>query len=169
MSTIVFRSRCRARLDRNVVSIERECSRAVLPVRATMWSFTSATHIARRPHGENFQRAEAFVIGDLDKIVGAKDVAAKVNALGYFDAVIHNAAVGYRVPQRVTADGLPHLFAINTLSAYILTASIARPKRLLYFSSGCNFMLELTSMTFFGRSVAGTAQRHMRRASCTTP
>ena len=81
-------------------------------------------------------RAEAVVIGDLETIAGAKDVAAQVNRLGSFDAVIHNAAVGYRESHRVTADGLPHLFAINTLSAYILTALIERPKRLVYLSSG---------------------------------
>jgi len=34
--------------------------------------------------------------------------AVQVNALGRFDAVIHNAAVGYREGQRVTSDGLPH-------------------------------------------------------------
>jgi NAD(P)-dependent dehydrogenase (short-subunit alcohol dehydrogenase family) len=50
--------------------------------------------------------------------------------------VIHNAAVGYREGHRVTSDGLPHVFAINTLSAYILTALIKRPKRLVYLSSG---------------------------------
>jgi NAD(P)-dependent dehydrogenase (short-subunit alcohol dehydrogenase family) len=76
------------------------------------------------------------VIGDLETIAGAKDLAAKVNALGRFDAVIHNAAVGYREAHRVTSDGLPHVFAINTLSAYILTALIERPKRLVYLSSG---------------------------------
>jgi len=81
-------------------------------------------------------RAEAVVAGDIETIAGAKDVAAQVNALGQFDAVIHNAAVGYREGQRVTADGLPHVFAINTLSAYILTALIERPKRLVYLSSG---------------------------------
>ena len=37
---------------------------------------------------------------------------------------------------RVTADGLPHVFAINTLAPYILTALIERPKRLVYLSSG---------------------------------
>jgi NAD(P)-dependent dehydrogenase (short-subunit alcohol dehydrogenase family) len=80
--------------------------------------------------------AEAIVAGDIETIAGAKEVAAQVNALGHFDAVIHNAAVGYREGQRVTADGLPHVFAINTLSAYILTALIERPKRLVYLSSG---------------------------------
>src|SRR6201999_3017876 len=81
-------------------------------------------------------KAEAVVIGDIETIAGAKDVAAQINALGRFDAVIHNAAVGYREGHRVTADGLPHVFAINTLAAYILTVSIERPKRLVYLSSG---------------------------------
>jgi len=80
--------------------------------------------------------AEAIVEGDLDTIAGAKQVAARVNDLGRFDAVIHNAAVGYREGQHRTADGLPHVFAINTLSAYILTALIERPQRLVYLSSG---------------------------------
>jgi NAD(P)-dependent dehydrogenase (short-subunit alcohol dehydrogenase family) len=80
--------------------------------------------------------AEAVVIGDLETIAGATNVAAGVNALGRFDAVIHNAAVGYRERHRATADGLPHVFAINTLAAYILTALIERPKRLIYLSSG---------------------------------
>ena len=80
--------------------------------------------------------AEAVIAGDLETIAGAKNVAAGVNALGRFDAVIHNAAVGYRERHRVTADGLPHVFAINTLAPYILTALIERPKRLIYLSSG---------------------------------
>jgi NAD(P)-dependent dehydrogenase (short-subunit alcohol dehydrogenase family) len=81
-------------------------------------------------------KAEAIVVGDVETIAGAKDVADQVNALGRFDAVIHNAAVGYRESHRITADGLPHVFAINTLSAYLLTALIERPKRLVYLSSG---------------------------------
>jgi NAD(P)-dependent dehydrogenase (short-subunit alcohol dehydrogenase family) len=81
-------------------------------------------------------KTQAVVIGDVETIAGAKDIAAQVNALGRFDAVIHNAAVGYREAYRVTADGLPHVFAINTLSAYILTALIERPKRFVYLSSG---------------------------------
>lgn len=97
-------------------------------------------------HARNAKRAqdilralpqtEAVVIGDVETVAGAKDIAAQVNALGRFDAVIHNAAVGYREDHRTTSDGLPHVFAINTLSAYILTALIERPKRLVYLSSG---------------------------------
>ncbi|MFB2567733.1 SDR family oxidoreductase, partial [Rhizobium sp. IMFF44] len=81
-------------------------------------------------------KAEAIVIGDIETIAGAKNVAAEVNKLGRFDAVIHNAAVGYREAHRLTSDGLPHVFAINTLSAYILTALVEPPKRLVYLSSG---------------------------------
>ena len=77
-------------------------------------------------------QAEAVVIGDLATIAGAKDVARQVNALGRFDAVIHNAAVGYREGHRVTPDGLPHVFAVNTLAPYILTALIEKPRRLVY-------------------------------------
>ncbi len=80
-------------------------------------------------------QAEAVVVGDLETIAGAKDVAVQVNALGHFNAVIHNAAVGYREDHHVTSDGLAHVFAINTLSAYILTALIERPERLVYLSS----------------------------------
>ena len=83
-----------------------------------------------------FPKAEAIVIGDLESIAGAKQVATQVNTLGQFDAVIHNAAVGYREGHQVSADGLAHVFAINTLAAYILTALIERPKRLIYLTSG---------------------------------
>ena len=81
--------------------------------------------------------ADAVVIGDLSSIRQTRGVADQVNALGAFDAVIHNAAVGYREGRRVqTEDGLPHVFAINTLAPYILTALIHKPKRLVYLSSG---------------------------------
>jgi NAD(P)-dependent dehydrogenase (short-subunit alcohol dehydrogenase family) len=86
--------------------------------------------------------AEAVVEGDLDTIAGAKAVAERINELGRFDAVIHNAAVGYRERYSLTRDGLPHVFAINTLAAYILTALIERPKRLVYLSSGMHHHVE---------------------------
>ena len=85
---------------------------------------------------QELPQAEAIVVGDVETIAGARNVAAEVNALGHFDALIHNAAVGYREGHRITADGLPHVFAINTLAAFILTALIERPKRLVFLSSG---------------------------------
>jgi NAD(P)-dependent dehydrogenase (short-subunit alcohol dehydrogenase family) len=81
--------------------------------------------------------AEAVLLADLSSIRQTKNLANQVNALGAFDAVIHNAGVGYRSAQRVkTEDGLPLEFAVNTLAPYILTALIPRPKRLVYLSSG---------------------------------
>jgi NAD(P)-dependent dehydrogenase (short-subunit alcohol dehydrogenase family) len=81
--------------------------------------------------------AETVVIGDLASLTQTRNLAAQVNALGDFDAIIHNAAVGYREPHRIkTEDGLPHVFAINTLAPYVLTALIKKPKRLIYLSSG---------------------------------
>lgn len=81
--------------------------------------------------------AETAVIGDLSSIEATCGVAEQVNGLGAFDAVIHNAGIGYRERRRGdTVDGLPSVFAINTLAPYILTMRINRPKRLIYVSSG---------------------------------
>src|ERR1700678_2782902 len=81
-------------------------------------------------------QAQAVVIGDLSSIAQTRSVAEQVNALGTFDAVIHNAAVGYREAQRVeTVDGLSHVFAVNTIAPYVLTGLIEKPKRLIYLSS----------------------------------
>lgn len=81
--------------------------------------------------------AEAVLIGDLSSIAQTRRLAEQVNALGAFDAVIHNAGAGYRESARgSTEDGLPPVFAVNTLAAHILTALIAKPKRLVYLSSG---------------------------------
>jgi NAD(P)-dependent dehydrogenase (short-subunit alcohol dehydrogenase family) len=84
----------------------------------------------------NVPEAEAVVIGDLGTIAQTRKVAEQVNALGVFDAIIHNAAVSHKEPKRIeTEDGLSHVFAVNTLAPYILTALIAKPKRLVYLSS----------------------------------
>jgi NAD(P)-dependent dehydrogenase (short-subunit alcohol dehydrogenase family) len=81
--------------------------------------------------------AETAVVGDLASIQATREVAAQVNRLGTFDAVIHNAGIGYRESRRAaTVDGLPNVFAVNSLAPYILTALIHKPKRLVYVSSG---------------------------------
>jgi len=77
------------------------------------------------------------VSGDLSTSAGARTVAQAVNKLGRFDAVIHNAGIGYRGTRRVeTVPGVPDVFAVNVLAPYILTALIERPARLIYVSSG---------------------------------
>ena len=80
--------------------------------------------------------AAGLVAGDLRSLAGMRSAADKANAFGRFDAVIHNAAVGYKEPRRVeTEDGLPEVFAVNTLAPYVLTALMERPARLVYLSS----------------------------------
>lgn len=94
---------------------------------------------AARAHDarEAMPEAEAVVIGDLSRIEAMRDVAEQANTLGRFDAVIHNAGIGYREPRRIeTVDGLPQVFAINVLAPYVLTALIEKPRRLVYLSSG---------------------------------
>jgi NAD(P)-dependent dehydrogenase (short-subunit alcohol dehydrogenase family) len=81
--------------------------------------------------------AEEAVTGDLSSIAETKAIAEQVNALGAFDAIIHNAGIGYRERERgSTVDGLPRVLAINTLAPYILTSLIHKPQRLVYLSSG---------------------------------
>ncbi len=80
---------------------------------------------------------EAVVTGDLGSAEQTASVADQVNALGRFDAVIHNAGIGYREPRRIeTVDGLSELFTVNVLAPYLLTALMTRPDRLVYLSSG---------------------------------
>jgi NAD(P)-dependent dehydrogenase (short-subunit alcohol dehydrogenase family) len=80
--------------------------------------------------------AKQIVIGDLETMAGATDVAAQVNQTGECDAVIHNAGIYSSGDGRLTRDGLPATFAVNTLAPYVLTALIQQPKRLVYLSSG---------------------------------
>ena len=80
--------------------------------------------------------AEAILTGDLSSIEETKELASQINKLGDFDAVIHNAAV-FQVPAgKLTCDGLPLLFAVNSLAPYILTCLVKQPRRLIYLSSG---------------------------------
>lgn len=72
--------------------------------------------------------AENVVTADLSNIDDTKQLASKVNGLGKFDAVIHNAGVYHA--------SSPEIFAVNTLAPYILTCLVERPRRLIYLSSG---------------------------------
>ena len=79
--------------------------------------------------------ASAVVIGDLSSIAEIREVADQANRLGPFDAVIHNAGVGALERRVETVDGLVHIFAINVLAPYLLTALIEPRRRLVYLSS----------------------------------
>jgi NAD(P)-dependent dehydrogenase (short-subunit alcohol dehydrogenase family) len=81
--------------------------------------------------------AERVVVGDLSSLAGTRQVADQANASGRYDAVIHNAAVGYQEARRIeTVDGIEQVFAVNVLAPYVLTALITPPRRLVYLSSG---------------------------------
>src|ERR1700678_1127182 len=80
--------------------------------------------------------ADGIVIGVLSSRAAIGRVAEEANATGPFDAIIHNAGVGYREPRVETADGLEHVFAVNVLAPYLLTALVTPPRRLVYLSSG---------------------------------
>jgi NAD(P)-dependent dehydrogenase (short-subunit alcohol dehydrogenase family) len=82
-------------------------------------------------------QADGVLVGDLSSLAGMRQVAEQANAAGRYDAVIHNAGIGYREPRRIgTGDGLAHVFEVNVLAPYLLTALIERPGRLVYLSSG---------------------------------
>ena len=71
--------------------------------------------------------AEKVLTADLANPEETKKLAAEVNALGSFDAVIHNAGV-HQASDEV-------ILAVNTLAPYILTCLIQKPRRLIYMSS----------------------------------
>jgi NAD(P)-dependent dehydrogenase (short-subunit alcohol dehydrogenase family) len=77
------------------------------------------------------------VTGDLASLEQTRSVAEQANHIGRHDAVIHNAGIGFRRPVRETSvDGHELTFAVNVLAAYVLTALVDRPARLIYLSSG---------------------------------
>lgn len=76
----------------------------------------------------NVPAAEKVLIADLSNLADTKKLAAEVNEMGRFNAIIHNAGV-YRESDSLT-------FAVNSLAPYILTCLIQKPERLIYLSSG---------------------------------
>jgi NAD(P)-dependent dehydrogenase (short-subunit alcohol dehydrogenase family) len=63
--------------------------------------------------------------GDLSRLDETKLVAKRANAIGRFDAVIHNAGV-FRGPD---------VLAVNAVAPFVLTAVMTRPARSIYLSS----------------------------------
>lgn len=87
-------------------------------------------------------KADDVLIGDLRSISETKKLAADANSRGPFDAIIHNAGIGYgsTSSREITADNISAVFAVNTLAPYILTCLMDRPKaRLLYMSSDSHY------------------------------
>ncbi len=129
-------------------------------------------------HGRNQNRADealskvpgalTAVVGDPANIAETKSLADQVNELGPFDVVIHNAGV-YHDPRGIrTVDGLPQIFAVNSLAPYILTCLIRRPKRLVYTSSGLHRSDDASLNDVTGVAGHGRNRAPMLIRSCTT-
>lgn len=81
-------------------------------------------------------KAAGVLVADVATLAAMRALADHANALGRFDAVIHNVAIGYREKRRIeTEDGLSQLWAVNVLAPYLLTALMHRPARIVYLSS----------------------------------
>lgn len=88
-------------------------------------------------HARNQERKEEVLknnpdfkdvfVADLSDVQQSIALAKEVNAVGKFDAIIHNAGV-------YTASG-EAIFAVNVLAPYILSCLIEKPQRLIYVSS----------------------------------
>lgn len=97
-------------------------------------------------HARNAQRAqdaqkacpgaEGVLIADLSSTEATKQLAEELNSKGPWDAIIHNAGVMRISSSSKGPEGLPTLFATNTLAPYILTCLVSPPaKRLVFLSS----------------------------------
>ena len=97
-------------------------------------------------HARNHERAkvaEAAVpgaagvaVGDVSSLAQTRTLAAAAAALCPYDVVIHNVGVGSAAQRVVTGDGLEHIFQVNVVTPYLLTALMPRPARLVYLTSG---------------------------------
>jgi NAD(P)-dependent dehydrogenase (short-subunit alcohol dehydrogenase family) len=76
---------------------------------------------------EGVPGAEDVLTGDLASMEETKQLAADANALGRFDAVIHNAGIDRGSGKEI--------LAVNTLAPYILTCLMQKPQRLIYLGS----------------------------------
>ena len=96
--------------------------------------------------------AKKVLIADLSSMEETKMLAAEVNSIGDFDAVIHNAGVYNKMSgHTINRDFQQMMVSINTLAPYILTCLIQKPKRLIYLQFG---------HAFAGRSATGDSDQH---------
>jgi NAD(P)-dependent dehydrogenase (short-subunit alcohol dehydrogenase family) len=80
--------------------------------------------------------AAATLPGDLASVASTRALAARAAELGPLAGVVHNAGLGFREQRTITEDGVEHVFAVNVLAPYLLTALLSAPERLIYLSSG---------------------------------
>lgn len=97
-------------------------------------------------HARNSQRAQDaksacpdasnVLIADLSSTSATQKLATELNELGPWDTIIHNAGVMRVSSSSKGPEGLPVLFATNTLAPYLLTCLVEPPpKRVVFLSS----------------------------------
>lgn len=84
-----------------------------------------ARHAGRLDDRGVLARMREVVFGDLSRLDETVRVAEQANAIGRFDAVIHNAGV---------LRG-PDVLAVNVVAPFALTATMTPPRRSIYVSS----------------------------------
>jgi len=98
-------------------------------------------------HARNTEKADGLrrelpgladvLVADLSSAAQVRRLGEDADAIGTFDAVIHNAGIGFREPDRgPTEDGHARTLAVNALAPYLLTALMRPAGRLVYLTSG---------------------------------
>ncbi|RYO91392.1 hypothetical protein DL766_001357 [Monosporascus sp. MC13-8B] len=85
-------------------------------------------------------QARDVLVADLSSTEETKALAARLSALGPWDAVVHNAGVMHGADGLRGPGGLPVLFATNTLAPYLLTCLVQPPpRRHVFLSSSLHY------------------------------
>jgi NAD(P)-dependent dehydrogenase (short-subunit alcohol dehydrogenase family) len=81
--------------------------------------------------------AAGVLVADLTSVKETLRLASEADSkFGPFDTIIHNAGLYVGMEKVPGKDGLPSLFHVNVLAPYVLTATMKKPKRLVFVSSG---------------------------------
>ncbi|MDR7277915.1 SDR family NAD(P)-dependent oxidoreductase [Catenuloplanes atrovinosus] len=116
--------------------------------------------------GQAVPGALGIAIGDLSSFAATRKLAVQAAEFGPYDTIVLNAGVGrLHDPDRaLSEDGNELTFQVNTLSAYLLTALLPRPKRLVFTSSALagQGVLDLDDPNYERRPY------HGREAYCST-
>jgi len=115
-------------------------------------------HARNRRRAEDIPLKSAVVIGDLAESHEVTELAEQINRMGPFDAVIHNAGVGFTRRRDPNSRDQPSVTAVNLYAPYLLTALIQRPQRLIYLSSGMHAggYADLNDLNWTSRRWSGT-------------
>jgi len=138
-------------IEKNIKPIDKKYKKRILITGSTAGiGQLAAKYLIKRGHdvvvhARNTQRSDdvkrdlpnlkAVVIGDLSNLEQTKKLANDINALGNFDVIIHNAGV-YGASSK-------EMLNVNSLSPYILTSLVNKPKSLIFITSSIHISGDL--------------------------